>query len=257
MEHLTRRRFIGWGLAGAATACSGICGSGLFAAEDNTARLRARPGTSTKPAKSGQHELGLATGKDGVLSVPKSYKPGTPVPLIVMLHGANGRDDRYNTLSKLAAKEGIAMMVPDSRGQNWDFILGGGVPSAFGPDIEFLNHALEHTFEHVAVDPQRIGLAGYSDGASYALSVGLANGDLFTHVIAFSPGFMRPPSRVGKPRAFVSHGTRDKSLPVSKSRDEIVPKLKEWGHEVLYEEYEGEHSLDTSPRLEAFRWMIK
>jgi len=33
---------------------------------------------------------------------------------------------------------------------------------------------------------------GFSDGASYALSVGITNGDLFTHVIAFSPGFVAP-----------------------------------------------------------------
>jgi predicted esterase len=40
---------------------------------------------------------------------------------------------------------------------------------------------------------------GFSDGASYALSLGLANGDLFTHVLGFSPGFMRVPRHVGRP----------------------------------------------------------
>ena len=39
--------------------------------------------------------------------------------------------------------------------------------------------------------------SGFSDGASYALSLGAANGDLFTHIAAFSPGFMRPPVSVG------------------------------------------------------------
>jgi phospholipase/carboxylesterase len=255
MERITRRRFLGWSLAGAATACSGLRGSSLFAAEDNPARLRARPGTPTKPAKKGRHELGLAKGRDGMLSVPKGNTPENPVPLIVMLHGAGGRDGRYNDLSKLAAEEGMAMMVPDSRGQTWDFILGNFAPSAFGPDIEFLDRALEHTFGRVAVDPRRIALAGFSDGASYALSVGLANGDLFTHVIAFSPGFVKPPSRVGKPRVFVSHGTLDRVLPVSISRDQIVPRLKEWGHEVMYKEYDGGHSLDQNLSREAFRWM--
>jgi predicted esterase len=34
-----------------------------------------------------------------------------------------------------------------------------------------------------------LAVSGFSDGASYALSIGPANGDLFTHVMAFSPGF--------------------------------------------------------------------
>lgn len=38
--------------------------------------------------------------------------------------------------------------------------------------------------------------AGFSDGASYALSLGLPNGNLFSHIVAFSPGFMRAPTLV-------------------------------------------------------------
>ena len=254
MEHMTRRRFIGWGLAGAATACSGswLAGSGLFAAENNPARLRSRPGKTSKPAKIGIHDLGLAKGKDGMLSVPKSYKPGTPVPLIFMLHGALGRHPSYNIFCEAAAEDGIAVVMPDSRGRTWDFLLGG-----FGPDIAFLDRALAHTFEHVAIDPKRVALAGFSDGASYALSVGLANGDLFTHVMAFSPGFMAPPARVGKPQVLVMHGNRDEILPVSNSRDRIVPQLKQEGYQVIYRQFEGGHTVDLDVGREAFRWMLK
>ena len=255
MEHITRRRFLGWGLAGAAVALSGACdgASDRLAAEEGIGRLRARPGKPTKPARKGLHDLGLVKGgKDGVLCVPRAYRPESPVPLIVMLHGAYGRRDWYGAFSKRAAEEGIAMLMPDSRGETWDLILGG-----FGPDVAFLDRALAHTFERVAVDPRRIALAGFSDGASYALSVGLANGDLFTHVMALSPGFMRPPSRVGAPRLYVTHGNRDPILPVASSRDRIVPQLKAWGYEVTYKEFDGGHTLDPSEGREAFRWLIE
>lgn len=254
MEPMTRRRFIGWTLAGTGAACSGtwLSGPGLFAAEANPARLKARPGKPTKPAKIGLHDLGLAKGKDGVLSVPKGYKPEKPVPLIFMLHGALGRYPSYNTFCEVAAEDGIAVVTPDSRGRTWDFLLGG-----YGPDIAFLDRALAYTFERVAIDPRRIALAGFSDGASYALSAGLANGDLFTHVMAFSPGFMSPPARVGKPSVFVTHGKSDEVLPVSASRDQIVPQLKRWGHEVIYKEFEGGHALDPNLGREAFRWLVK
>ncbi len=254
MEHITRRRFLGWGLAGAATAASGayLAGAGLFAAEEGVARFKSRPGKPTKPAQIGLHDLGLAKGKDGVLSVPKGYKPEKPVPLIFMLHGALGRYPSYNNFCEVAAEEGIAVVTPDARNGTWDLVLGG-----FGPDIAFLDRALAYTFDHVAVDPRHIALAGFSDGASYALSVGLANGDLFTHVMAFSPGFMAPPSRTGKPRALVTHGRQDNILPVSSSRDRIVPQLKQWGYDVTYKEFEGGHELKPDLGREAFRWMIK
>jgi predicted esterase len=47
------------------------------------------------------------------------------------------------------------------------------------------------------VDRSAICCSGFSDGASYALSLGLSNGDLFSHILAFSPGFMRPMSYQG------------------------------------------------------------
>ena len=69
---------------------------------------------------------------------------------------------------------------------------------------------LAFTFDCVAIDARRVAIAGFSDGASYALSVGLANGDLFTHVIAYSPGTVAPPSLRGDPSLFITHGIRDR-----------------------------------------------
>ena len=83
---------------------------------------------------------------------------------------------------------------PDSRGPPWDVLEGG-----YGPDVAFLDRALELTFSRCAIDPARIAAEGFSDGASYALSIGITNGDLFSHVIAFSPGFMAPKEPWGKP----------------------------------------------------------
>jgi predicted esterase len=254
MEHFTRRRILGWSLTGAAAAFSGtwLAGSHLFAAESRAARLKARPGKPTKAAKVGLHDLGLEKGKDGVLSVPKGYKPEKPAPLLIMLHGALGRDDGYDIFSQIAAESGIVVLTPDSRGRTWDLMLGG-----FGPDVAFLDRALAYAFERVNVDPRRVAIAGFSDGASYALSVGLANGDLFSHVLAFSPGYMMPPSRVGKPRVFVSHGVRDEILPVASSRDRIVPQLKREGYEVKYKEFPGIHTIEPDLAREAFGWFVR
>ncbi len=93
---------------------------------------------------------------------------------------------------------------------------------AFGPDPEFVDRALDLVFARYAVDPSRLVAEGFSDGVSYALSLGLLDRDLFTHVLAFSPGFLVAGSRRGKPRLFVSHGVHDRVLPIGVCSRRIV-----------------------------------
>lgn len=51
------------------------------------------------------------------LYVPKTVQPGTPAPLLMLLHGA-GRDGRslVEKWTKLAEKEGIILVGPDAGG---------------------------------------------------------------------------------------------------------------------------------------------
>jgi phospholipase/carboxylesterase len=150
------------------------------------------------------------------------------------------------------AEEFGAVLLPDSRGTTWDALRGD-----FDADIKFIDRALEHTFARCAIRADRISLMGFSDGASYALSVGLANGDLFTHVVGFSPGFMIPVKRTGKSHFFVGHGRQDPILPVQSSRDVIVPALKRAGYDVEYLEFEGGHSVYPDERQQAMNWFLK
>jgi predicted esterase len=124
----------------------------------------------------------------------------------------------------------------------------------YGPDISSLDQALTQTFSRYAVDPTRLAIEGFSDGASYALSVGITNGDLFTHVIAFSPGFMAPASQVGSPRLFISHGTRDSVLPIDSCSRKIVPQVRRAGYDVLYREFDGPHTIPPAIADSALDW---
>ena len=97
-------------------------------------------------------------------------------------------------------------------------------------------------------------MAGFSDGASAALSIGLANGDLFSAVLGFSPGFVVDLERVGKPPVFISHGTVDQVLPIDECSRRIVPQLKREGYQVTYREFDGKHELPPAVGAEAMRW---
>jgi predicted esterase len=170
-----------------------------------------------------------------------------------MLHGAGGEAEHGITpLQRVADARGFLLLSPASRGRSWDII----VRQRYGPDIAFLDAALEAVFSRYAVDPDRIAAAGFSDGASYALSLGVMNGDLFTHVLAFSPGFMAPLQAVGAPSFFVAHGTLDMVLNIDRCSRRIVPQLKGAGYDVLYREFIGPHTVPQKIAREAIDWFI-
>ncbi|MBW4563470.1 MAG: phospholipase [Mojavia pulchra JT2-VF2] len=220
-----------------------------------TGRLLARP---MQPAPNiaplGLQSLGLEdTERDALLYVPKSYQPDKPAPLMLMLHGAGG--NAYGGLAPflhLADAAGLILLAPASRFNTWDLLYG-----EYGADIAFIDRALTQTFSRYAVDPTRIGVEGFSDGASYALSVGITNGDLFTHVIAFSPGFMAPQKRHGEPRIFISHGKWDNVLSIDRCSRKIAPQLQRTNYDVVYQEFNGFHTIPTGVARSALTWFNK
>lgn len=214
-------------------------------------RLLARPGEPTEELGPGLHRLGLGGSRDGLLYVPSGYRPDRPAPLALMLHGAGGSASHALAPWRESADgAGVLLLAPDSRRETWDVIV-----SRYGPDVAFVDRALAWTFERCAVDPERVAAEGFSDGASYALSLGLMNGDLFTHVVAFSPGFMSPLTQEGEPRIFVSHGVHDSVLGIDFCSRRLVPRLERAGYPLLYREFDGAHTVPPEIAREALEWL--
>ena len=167
-------------------------------------RLRARPGTEAiGSAPVGLRPLGIGGTRDNYLYAPPTYHPENPAPLVLLLHGAGGHAHHGLALLKdLADAFGLILLAPASREPTWDILVG-----QYGPDVTIIDRALEWAFSRYVFDLRSVAIGGFSDGASYALSLGITNGDLFTHVIAFSPGFAAPAAQRGYPRIFISHGT--------------------------------------------------
>jgi predicted esterase len=186
-----------------------------------------------------------------MLYVPAGYSPARPAPLVVLLHGA-GSDARsgLTPLLPFADDQGIILLAPKARGRTWDVILDD-----FGPDVAMLDALLAEAFDRLRVDRSRVAVGGFSDGASYALSLGLANGDLFTHLIAFSPGFVAPAGKRGKPAVYVSHGVDDPVLPIDRCSRRIVPSLRREGYDVDYREFEGGHAVPREIASAAVKWL--
>ena len=248
---VTRRRF---GAVTGGTVISLAFGAACHASDaqqGSDGRIAARPRKTPGKGEStaGARALGLASGRDALIHMPANVT-ASKLPLLVLLHGAGGSGAGIlKRLGAAAETAGIAVLAPDSRDGTWDAIRGG-----FGPDVMFLNRALERVFETVPVDPTKVTVGGFSDGATYALSLGLINGELFRRILAFSPGFIVEGSLHGKPRIFVSHGTGDPILPIDRCSRVIVPGLKKSGYDVTFREFEGGHTVPPEIAAEGMRW---
>jgi len=245
-----RREFAG--LIGGLLASFGLgaaCQAGQSQRQGN-GRLKARPRRRDAPPRASSGPLGLGADRDGVLHVPPRLPEG-PAPLLVLLHGAGGSGAGIlRRLQSFADDAGVVVLAPDSRGGTWDAIRQG-----FGPDVAFIDRALARVFETMAVDPARVAVGGFSDGATYAISLGLLNGDLFPRVLAWSPGFFVSGAVQGTPRFFISHGTGDEILPIDRCSRVIVPALQKRGYDVAFRPFDGGHTIPPDIALEGMEWV--
>lgn len=191
-----------------------------------------------EPLPSGRHVLGLFEERDATLVVPPGIQPRRPTPLMVLFHGGGGSAEKILPMMEVHGRErGFLLLVPQSLFPTWDLVIAGN-----GPDRERLDVALAAVASRFLLDPTRLAFAGHSDGGSYALSLGLTNGHVVTHVIVSSAGFMSVQSQAGAPRVFISHGTRDEQIPIERSARVHADKLLRAGYEVTSVEYEGPHA---------------
>jgi predicted esterase len=261
---LTRRRFLGGGarlaLAAAAVGlpslslgCWNPTSPGPVTPRGGDGRLQSRapatpPTTSLAP---GLHELDFIPERRGLLYVPEGHAADTPAPLVVSFHGAGGTAAGWMSAGwpGLADAAGVLILAPEALGSTWE-----AIHAPFGPDLAFVDAALAWTLERCAVDPTRITAHGFSDGGTYALSVGLANGDLFHRVVAHSPGFIVDAPPHGRPPVLVTHGTSDGVLPIDQTSRRIVAYLRDHGYTVDFREFAGGHQVPASLAAAGLEW---
>ena len=218
--------------------------------------LHGSPLAAQEPAPAavpyGQSRLGISDDdRDGTLYIPKSYRPGVPIPLMMMLHGFAGTGEGVRGMFPLAEEFGVVMIAPESRGLTW----GRSIPG-FDDDVRYLGPAYRRVAEIVDIDTTRVALGGVSDGAGYALSMGLAYGDSFNHLIIFMGGQMIPYRNQGKPKIFMAHGVDDTQMPIDKTARVYLPRLKADGYDVTYHEYSGGHRVPPAEIRAAFEWFV-
>jgi phospholipase/carboxylesterase len=192
------------------------------------------------------------------LYVPLDYTAGEQWPLVVMLHGYGGSGEGTALeFRQYAESAGVVLVAPNSRGPTWDRLLDDD--AVYGVDVAHIDAVLRWTFQRIAVDPARISLSGFSDGATYSILIGLKNGDLFSRVAAFTPCANVPSNRLGMPLIFISHGIDDQVLPIDDCSRFTVPLLRERGYSVEFVEYASAqgngHFVTADVLMQGMNWM--
>jgi predicted esterase len=250
---LPRREFVR--AAGGALLALAGCGSPTEPGPASP-RLTARPRPPTKPVTPGQLiTVDLPNPYGSALYLPTSYQPAVPIPFLLGLHGAGGSaNGQLAFMRPLAEQYGFAFLAVSSRSTTWDVVT-----TEFGPDIAFIDRALEFAFQRCNADPTRLGVEGFSDGASYTLALAVVNGDLFRRAIAFSPGFFPAFDEAvnGDPEFFFSHGRQDTVLPIDCGTRRLAGWLEVDNYRVVVNEFDGVHEVPAEIAQLAAQWLVE
>lgn len=200
--------------------------------------------TQTAPAPVGEV---LPAGITRLTNAAIAYRPANvaePSAVILLLHGAGGRaGDFLKEFTRFADERGVLLLALESNAISWprrpQEVLKG-------PDATNFDDALTALSARARVDPARLVLLGFSDGASHALSFGLARPKTFRAILAMSPGYAFAPRRPDPTQPiFIAHGRRDSVLPADNVR-EMIKGLEGAGYRPEVRWFNGGHRIDPA-----------
>jgi poly(3-hydroxybutyrate) depolymerase len=185
--------------------------------------------------------------------VPKIYKPGTHLPLVIALHGLGGTEDTFlgrdgALMATLADQHGFIVAAP----------LGYRINGGYGNSIAQLTDAvrkrtselsekdvlnvLRLVSQEYGTDPNRTYLVGHSMGGSGTWTLGIKYAEKWAAIAPIAGPAVDPPGDpFGKLKGLpimVCHGDADPTVPVQASRS-MVARLKEHGLSPVYLEVPG------------------
>ncbi len=175
----------------------------------------------------GDLELTLEIGgrtRRALVHAPRSYRFGTPTPVVLAFHGGGGNAESLIEMSRLdetADREGFLVVYPDGTGRfarrllTWNAGLCCGWAAENGiDDVAFVRALLDDLTRRASVDPDRIYATGMSNGAMMCYRLAAELSDRIAAIAPVAGGTGLPDPKPGRPVPIVHfHGTADQNYP--------------------------------------------
>jgi phospholipase/carboxylesterase len=212
------------------------------------------------------------------VNLPHDYDPSQKYPLLIGMHGNGGFAEKMMTIMRqalrkkaviLAAPQGAYSNFPQLRGQHfsWEIQTQNRELWKIGDPL-----AIENLKEVILVLREKypiseIYILGFSQGAGYALLSGFKYPELVAGIISIGGIFPETDTEFSmlqekeiangkKIRVFIAQGNHDPMIPVGTGA-KTTEKLKKYGYEVEYQEYEGGHEISLELLKKIYSWIIK
>jgi polyhydroxybutyrate depolymerase len=135
------------------------------------------------------------------------------LPLLVALHGASGTGafmERYSGLSRLADREGFAVVYPDSAGSRWRIAQADG-----DADVRFIDALLDRLLAARCFDADRVSVVGVSNGGGMAARLACEAGERLAGLVSVAGSYKTLPAcQARSPLSVLEiHGTADAVVP--------------------------------------------
>lgn len=185
-----------------------------------------------------------------IVKLPKAVeKPDAKLPMIMLLHGFSGSAEaieNYSGFGGLVDSEGFILVAPQGLGRpagwNCGFINLG---KAGVDDVSFLSKLLDKVTTDLPVDPNRIFVAGHSNGAMMANALAGLRPDKIAAIAAVAgvvgvgkTNIKMMPNPKGPVSVLHIHGTADQIVGYSPSANAVlsgmgaVDAVKWWADKV-------------------------
>jgi len=198
--------------------------------------------------------------------LPHGYEPNYPYPLVVMLHGKGGDEEKIIKLApKISRRNFICIGLRGTKSlTNQEFQQGFSWGMGHDQDAcleEYIFKAVEMARRQYHIHSERVFLAGFCEGASQAYRVGLSHPDKFAGVASLNgliPQGCRILSRLnelrGKP-VFHAHGLVNSVAPLGQAqRDQKL--LVNGGMMVTSRTYPTNHRIHVDMLRDLNAWIV-
>ena len=214
---------------------------------------------AAKPSCGTGGATGQTSGSAGagtfVISVPSSYSPSKAIPLLLALHGDEGKPDYiHSSFRGLQQSTGGAFILVSPRAPYG----GGSWYKSTSNHRDFVDAVIQKVLSSYNIDQDRVWITGWSGGATFLGYYAIKRQDILASVTFYMGGgsggygYSPPAGSCKIPGRFVI-GTKDFLYKLASNQRSL---MKQNGHEVAWVELPGVgHSFQKSTLAATWSWI--